>query len=118
MVIGFDTLKAAQQLQDAGFAKAQAEALVTTMAEGLGEGVATKADIAMLRSDLAVLRSDLESLEQRLTAAHQSLEQRLTSAHQSLEQRLVTRLVVAVMAATGLVLAAIGVATTIIVQAT
>ena len=96
MVVGFDTLKAAQQLQDAGFAKAQAEALVTTMAEGLGEGVATKADIATLRSDLATLRSDLASLEQRL----------------------MTRLVVAVMVATGLVLAAIGVATTIIVQAT
>ena len=46
MPVAFDTLKAARRLQDeAGFSEKQAGVLVSTLAEGMGENLATKADI-------------------------------------------------------------------------
>ena len=71
MVVTFDTLKAARRLQDeAGFDEKQAAVLVSTFAEGVGENLATKADLAVLRSDLketsAHLRAEMRELEQRV----------------------------------------------------
>ncbi len=54
-----DTLKATRQLQEAGFPEPQADALVATFADGFGENLATKHDIAMLRGEL-------REMEQRL----------------------------------------------------
>lgn len=71
MAVTFDTLKAARRLQDeAGFDEKQASILVSTFAEGFGENLATKADLALLRSDLkdtgARLRAEMRELEQRV----------------------------------------------------
>ena len=55
----FDTLRASQRLQEAGFEAPKADAIVTAFAEDVGERVATKVD-------LAALRSDLERTEERL----------------------------------------------------
>ena len=71
MAVTFDTLKAARRLQDeAGFDEKQAAVLVSTFAEGVGENLATKADLAVLRSDLrdseARLRAEMRELEQRI----------------------------------------------------
>ena len=64
MAVAFDTLKAATRLQnEAGFNEKQARVLVATLAEGIGENLATKEDVAMLRSDMAVLRSDMATKE-------------------------------------------------------
>ena len=49
----FDTLRAARQLREAGFEEAQADALVSTFAEGVAANLATK--------------DDLKPLEQRMT---------------------------------------------------
>ena len=49
----FDTLRAARQLREAGFEEAQADALVSTFAEGVAANLATK--------------DDLKQLEQRMT---------------------------------------------------
>ena len=49
----FDTLRAARQLREAGFEEAQADALVSTFAEGIAANLATK--------------DDLKQLEQRMT---------------------------------------------------
>ena len=74
MAIAFDTLKAATRLQnEAGFNEKQARVLVATFAEGIGENLATKEDVAALRSematkeDVAVLRGEMRELEQRMT---------------------------------------------------
>ncbi len=71
MVVTFDTLKAARRLQDeGGFDEKQAEVLVSTFAEGVSDNLATK-------TDLAVLRSDLKDTEARLRAEMRELEQRV-----------------------------------------
>ena len=74
MAVAFDTLKAATRLQnEAGFNEKQARVLVATLAEGIGENLATKEDMAMLRGDmatkedLAVLHGEMCELEQRMT---------------------------------------------------
>ena len=60
----FDTLEAAETLADAGFDKAQAKAIVSTMSNAVGEHVATKADIAQLRTEL---KAEIAELKASLT---------------------------------------------------
>ena len=48
--IAFDTYKAVKALKKAGFA---------TVGEAMGESVATKADIAEIRTEIAGLRADV-----------------------------------------------------------
>lgn len=59
----FDTHKAVKILQEAGANERLAEAVVATVGDAMGENVATKADLAALRSDL---QSDIAALEARL----------------------------------------------------
>lgn len=71
MVVTFDTLKAARRLQDeAGFDEKQAAVLVSTFAEGVGENLATKTDLAALRSDVkdaaAQIRAEMREMVQRV----------------------------------------------------
>ena len=64
MAVTFDTLKAAQRLQDAaGFDEKQASVLVSTFAQGVTENLATKSD---LENSEARLRADMRELEQRV----------------------------------------------------
>ena len=71
MTIAFDTLRAATRLrEEAGFDERQAHVLVDTLAEGLTESLATKADLEGTES---ALRSDLEKTE---TALRSVLEKR------------------------------------------
>ena len=62
--LAFDTHKAVTALKQAGFAEPQAEAVVNTMGEALGGSVATKGDLAELRTelkgDIAELRAELK----------------------------------------------------------
>ena len=54
---GFDTLTHARRLKEAGVAEAQAEARAETVRAAITEGVATKADIAAVRTDIARLET-------------------------------------------------------------
>ncbi|TPW26653.1 DUF1640 domain-containing protein [Martelella alba] len=54
-VLAFDTLKAANRLKEAGFDDKQAQELVSTFAEGVGENIATKHDIEKLESKIEAL---------------------------------------------------------------
>ena len=67
--VPFDTHKAVKDLQDAGFAEAQAEALVATLLTTLGGNLATKDDIRDMatKDDIAELRTEMKALELRLT---------------------------------------------------
>ena len=74
----FDTLKASDTLKAAGIEAKQAEAIVHTMAGAFEDTVATKSDVAAVRSDLkteiagvkvdvkadiAAVRADMDKLE-------------------------------------------------------
>lgn len=57
--MAFDTLKAARALRDAGFEGRQAEVLVATFGDTIGEQVASKTDIADVKTSIAELRADI-----------------------------------------------------------
>ena len=58
--LAFDTHRAVKALRDAGFSDEQAEAVTEQISVAIGENVATK-------SDIALVRADIEKLELRLT---------------------------------------------------
>ena len=62
----FDTLKATEDLEAAGFEEAHARAIVRTVHRAMNEGVATKehvsAEVATPRADLQTLRADMHAL--------------------------------------------------------
>ncbi len=58
-VLAFDTHKAVKALKEAGADERLAEAVVATVGNAMGENVATKADIAAVRSDIAALEARL-----------------------------------------------------------
>ena len=62
LILMFDTHQAVKELTEAGFAEAQAEAVVATVSRSMSENVATKADIAEVKADIAVLKADIASL--------------------------------------------------------
>ena len=79
MAVTFDTLKAATRLrEEAGFSKKQATTLVATFADGVLKCLATKDDVAALRSDMkrmeAGLRSDMERMEAGLRGDMEKME--------------------------------------------
>ena len=57
----FDTLKASRNLKAAGVAEAQADAIVTTMAEAFDDTVATKADVVAIRADIDKLEASTKA---------------------------------------------------------
>lgn len=54
MAMLFDTLEASRQLQEAGFEKAKADALVTTFSRNMVENVATRDDLTVLGQRLTI----------------------------------------------------------------
>ena len=137
----FDTLRASQQLQEAGFEAPQADALVTVFAEDLGDRVATKDDVLSLGEDLTNalerlredltnalerlredltnaderLREDLTNTEERLRGELTNTEERLRGEMRELEHRLVNRIYLAVGAGATFLAAVMGVCTAVIV---
>ncbi len=55
----FDTRQAVRKLQAAGFAEAQADAVVDTPASVFSDTLASKADIADLKAEIANLRAEM-----------------------------------------------------------
>ena len=53
--LALDTHKAIKTLREAGFEEAQAEAMVATFGNAMSENVATKVDIAALKTDMLAL---------------------------------------------------------------
>ena len=119
MAVAFDTLKAAQRLRDeAGFSEQQASVLVTTLAEGVGENLATKADI---EAGFAAMQAAMQASEERtqaefraVRAETQALEERMKAAMREQGQRLMIRLGGMVAGGIAIGLAALGIATAIL----
>ncbi|HMK89064.1 MAG TPA: DUF1640 domain-containing protein [Methylocystis sp.] len=63
--VAFDTLKFVEKLEAGGFTHAQAKATAEAFAEATGQELATKADIAAVRTDLrteiAAVRAELRT---------------------------------------------------------
>lgn len=77
----FDTHRAVKNLEEAGFAEAQAEALVEIVGSAVGENVATKANLdAMERRTV----SRFEALEQSTTTRFEALEQKMTARFEAM----------------------------------
>ncbi|HZA67422.1 MAG TPA: hypothetical protein VE592_10760 [Geminicoccaceae bacterium] len=62
----FDTHAFIKRLTAAGMPEQQAEILAEESTRLVGEQVATKQDIALLRADLEVLRTEMTAMEQRI----------------------------------------------------
>ena len=70
--MAIDTLKVAKRLREAGFSEQQAEAVVAAVQEGTeGADLATKADIAELRTEL---KADIREAELRLEAKIEAIK--------------------------------------------
>ena len=104
MAVAFDTLKAATRLQnEAGFNEKQAHVLVATLAEGIGENLATKEDVAALRSEVGVLRSEMATKEDIAVLRGEMAV--LRGQMRELEQRMTIRLGAMIAAAVGIIVA-------------
>ena len=88
--ITFDTLKFVEKLEAGGFSHQQAKAAAEAFAEATSQELATKSDIATLRTDIDVLRTETRT------------------SLQLLDQRMTIKLGGLIIAATGIVLAAVG----------
>ncbi len=99
MAVLFDTLRASQELREAGFEARQADAMVSAFAGAMFGNVATKDDVIALRDDLTALKSDLVALEERI------------------EHRLTLRFGAMVAGAVAIMLAALSIVTAILLAA-
>ena len=59
--LAFDTHKAVKALREAGADEPLAEAVVVTIGDALGEHVATKADVAEVKTGLAEVKAELKA---------------------------------------------------------
>jgi len=81
----FDTLKLARRLREAGMPAAQAEAIAEAEAEVLSDFVlshlATKGDVAEIKTEIADLRSDIAEVRAELKEDIANLDARITSTN-------------------------------------
>ena len=115
----FDTLKAATQLQEAGFEEDKARALVSTFAQGMVENLATKQDLAALatkeelaslRGELGLLRAEVATLATReeLTGLRSHMDQTATGLRAEIskvQERMTVRMGTAIAAAVAILVA-------------
>ena len=112
-----DTLRASQQLQNAGIEAGHADALVSTFSEGFGERLATRDELhaeigdvrAELRSTEARLLAEIEGVRTELKheiasvrAELQQTEERLLGQMHQLENRLMRWMVATFLAGMGI----------------
>ena len=70
----FNSLKAAESLQDAGFEVQQAEAVVGTVTQALNENLATQDDLRELSSRLDVIDARFEAIDHKFEAVNTRLD--------------------------------------------
>ena len=87
----FNTIAEVQRLRDAGFAQAQAEAITLSIHAGVTGGVASKADLGVLRADLGVLRADLGVLRADLERVEERLQEKIENQGVALEATIVSQ---------------------------
>ncbi len=77
----FNTIAEVQRLRDAGFEQKQAEAITLSIHSGVTGGVATKADLDLLKADIDLLKTDIElfktDLEKKIEVQGLALEKKI-----------------------------------------
>ena len=101
-----DTLRASQQLQEAGIEAGHADALVATFSQSFGERLATRDE---LQAGLAATRDELHAEIAAVRAELKQTEERLNGRMHELENRLIRWMVATLLAGMG-VAAAVAVA--------
>ena len=99
VAMALDTYKAVKKLREVGFDEAQAEAVIRMIGEAFDDSVATKADIAAVRTELvaqgAELRAEIQEVrtEIREVRAELHTESKAIRAEiRDLEQRMTIKL--------------------------
>ena len=85
---GFDTLKAAKSLQDAGFAVQQAEAVVGMVTYALTEGLATKDDVRQLQGSLGTLENKVAALDSKIDNGLAALDSKIDNGLAALDSKI------------------------------
>ena len=113
--VPFDTFKAYQELQDAGFDDVQARAVIATVGTAIAGNLATKDDVSDMatkddikhmttKQDIAGVRNEMATRDE---VAGVRREMATNADFHALEVRLMVRLGSMIMAATGITIAAI-----------
>ena len=90
--MAIDTLKIAKRLREAGFTEPQAEAVVAAVQEGTeGAELATKIDIADLRTEIAALRAELKAEFADLRSELRQSELRLEAKIEAIKTDILNR---------------------------
>ena len=84
----FDTLHAAKALTTAGFEAQQAEAITDTIREAFTESVATKVDIAEVKTEIAEVKSELKAEIAEVRTEISTLEARMAERFEALYKQL------------------------------
>src|SRR5260370_22744501 len=97
-----DTLKVARRLREAGFSEPQADALVAAVQEGAeGADLATKADVAAVRTDLTALgnelRAEIALLRAELRGEMREMEQRLVARMAEMKADIMSRMMAMIL---------------------
>ena len=114
----FDTLRVTKDLQSSGFDTRQSEGIVAALEISLDSAVATKADIAAVRSEIAQLKTELKAdngtLRSELKAEIDTLRTELKAGTETLRTEVkaeihaqANKTILAVIAVAAVVLAAI-----------
>jgi hypothetical protein len=98
MTMAFDSLKFTHRLEQAGVSREQAEAHAELARDMIIADLATKPDIATLRTDIAALRTDLQ-------IDMKSLRTELQAEMKLVEQRIIIRIGTMIVAAVGILAA-------------
>ena len=106
MAEAFDTLTAAEKLQNGGFSEDQSKAIAHVLGDAITGNVATKSDIASLRSDIENLREttkgDIENLRETTKADLNNLGNTLRAEMKTLKSELKLWMVSAIAIGIGL----------------
>src|SRR6266550_2942837 len=107
-------LTLARALEEGGIARDAAEHIATEILDAIHDNVATKADVAVVRTEVAAVRTELkaeiQAVRSELGAVRSELKADIAAVGAEIalvEYRMMTRLGGAIAAAVGIILAAI-----------
>ena len=103
MAEAFDTLTAAEKLQNGGLSDDQSKAIAHVIGDAITGNVATKSDIDSVRSDIDSVRSDVENLRETTKADLNNLGNTLRAEMKTLKSELKLWIVSAIAIGIGLI---------------
>ena len=84
----FNTIAEIQRLRDAGIEQKQAEAITLSIHAGVTGGVATKADLDLVRKDVDLVRKDVDQVRTEIGLAKTELDGKIDTATSALRKEI------------------------------